>query len=345
MRVGVYSLLFGFVIMGQVNSFAQGQPGTGAIVCTGAGEVLPWQGVDEINIELIGTGHERIMSVQTLPGGQYQEYSAKLIPESSRTGGQTFLGTFGSGLTGREVAQQSGGPGGYPYEIVSFASGQGAKLWIDLAVTTVGKGTGTFFYLRPVSTMAGAFPYKYQVTRFFWQYFQVACTSVSPEELHSSVPAVSSAQEREGIEGEGSSSPATRAIVQQEPDPRESVTGLLSRLNVTSEMLESGTEGSGLAKLGVGGLVATTLLMVLRRTPQGLAASIAIPSLPRNESVETRIESLSKGFSNEDLVRYLKAEPQEALKMIEDPRFKEFVSGVEAYLKSEIYNRSLSEEI
>jgi hypothetical protein len=344
MRVGVLSLLFGFVIMGQVNSFAQDQPGAGAIVCIGAGAALPWQGVDEINIQLIGTGPERIMSVQTLPGGQAQEYSAKLIPEPLRTHGQTFLGTFGSGLTDRQVVQQSGGPGAYPYGIESFASGQGAKLWIDVAVTNVGKGAGTFFYLNPVPTMVGAPPYQYQVTRFAWQYFPVVCTSGSPEALHSSVPAVVSAHEGEGVE-EQSSSPAARAMVQQEPDPRESVRGLLSRLNVTSEMLESGTEGNGLAKLGVGGLVAATLLMVLRRTPQGLAASIAIPSLPRNESVETRIESLSKGFSNEDLVRYLKAEPQEALKMIENPRFKEFVSGVEAYLESENYNRSLSEEI
>jgi hypothetical protein len=70
-----------------------------------------------------------------------------------------------------------------------------------------------------------------------------------------------------------------------------------------------------------------------------------MPSLPRDESVQARIESLSKGFSNKDLVRYLMAEPQEAVEMLGDPRFREFVTGVEAYLKSEIYNRSLSEEI
>jgi hypothetical protein len=344
MRVGVLSLLFGFVIMGQVNSFAQDQPGAGAILCIGAGAALPWQGVDEINIQLIGTGPERIMSVETLPGGQFQEYSAKLISEPSRTGGQTYLGTFGSGLTGRQVAEQSGGPGGYPYGVESFASGQGAKLWIDNSVVTTGKGPGTFFYLKPVPTMVGAPPYQYQVTRFVWEYFQVVCTSGSPEELHSSAPAVVSAHQGESVE-EQSSSPAARAMVQQKPDPRESVRGLLSRLNVTSEMLESGTEGNGLAKLGVGGLVAATLLMVLRRTPQGLAASIAMPSLPRDESVQARIESLSKGFSNKDLVRYLMAEPQEAVEMLGDPRFREFVTGVEAYLKSEIYNRSLSEEI
>ena len=344
MRVGVFSLLFGFVIMGQVNSFAQDQPGAGAIVCIGSGAALPWKGVDQITIELIGSGPERFMSAQALPEGNYQEYSAKLVFEPSRTGGQTFLGTFGSGLTGRKVAEQSGGPGGYPYEIESFSSGQGAKLWIDAAVANGGDGAGAFFYLNPVPTMVGAPPYQYQEIRFLWQYFQVVCHSGSPKELPSSLPAVASAPEENGVE-ERSSSPATRAMVQQEPDPRESVTGLLSRLNVTSEMLESGTEGNGLAKLGVGGLVAATLLMVLRRTPQGLAASIAIPSMPRDESVQARIESLSEGFSNEDLVRYLKAEPQEAVKMIEDPRFKEFVTGVEAYLKSEIYNRSLIEEI
>jgi hypothetical protein len=263
--------------MGQVNSFAQDQPGAGAIVCIGSGAALPWKGVDQITIELIGSGPERFMSAQALPEGNYQEYSAKFISDPPRAGGQTFLGTFGSGLTGRQVAEQSGGPGGYPYGVESFASGQGAKLWIDNSVVTTGKGPGTFFYLKPVPTMVGAPPYQYQVTRFVWQYFQVVCTSGSPEALHSSVPAVASAHEGEGVE-EPSSSPASRAMVQQEPDPRESVRGLLSRLNVTSEMLESGTEGNRLAKLGVGGLVAATLLMVLRRTPQGLAASIAMPS-------------------------------------------------------------------
>ncbi|MBK7845598.1 MAG: hypothetical protein IPJ71_18290 [Bdellovibrionales bacterium] len=109
MRVGLLSLLIGLVVMGHVNIFAQDQSGAGAILCIGAGASTPWQGVDEVNIQLIGTGPERFMSVQILPGGSAQEYSAKLISEPSRTGGQTFLGTFGSGLTGMQLEQQSGG--------------------------------------------------------------------------------------------------------------------------------------------------------------------------------------------------------------------------------------------
>lgn len=348
MRVGVLSLLIGLLIMGQINSFAQDQSGAGAILCVGAGAALPWQGVDEINIQLIGTGPERVMSVETLPGGTFQEYSAKLIPEPSRTGGQTFLGTFGSGLTGRQVAQQSGGPGAYPYEIESFESGQGAKLWIDAAVTAVGKGAGAFFYLNPVPTMVGAPPYQYQVTRFVWQYFQVVCSSGNPVAIQSSVPAVALAHEGEGVEEQSSNPEAVSATVQQESDLRESVAALLSRLNVTSEMLESGNQSNDLAKLGVAGAVAIVvgvLRMAIRRTPQGLAASLAMPSLPGDESVQSRIESFSEGFSNKDLVNYLKAEPQEAAEMLEKPSFKEFVFGVKAYLENEIYLRSLSEEI
>lgn len=345
MRTSLFSLLFWLSCLVQASSLAQDQSGTGTIVCIGAGSAIPWQGVNEISIQLAGTGPERVMTVQTFPDGASQAYSAKLISDPPRQDGQTFLGAFGEGLTDRQAVTQSGGPGGYPYDVVSFASGKGAKLWIDSAVANGGQGVGTFFYLSPASVGAGTHPYRHIQTRFFWNYFSVVCTSNAPEPLPSAVPAPE--HQEEGVnDGDAGLNSSEQVQGEESVTRRQSISGLLSRLSVTTDMLDQSMgEGAGFAKFGTVATIAAVAAILLRRTPQGLAASIAMPPLPGDDSVQGRIEALSAQFTVADLSRYLRASQSDALEMLNKPGFKEFIYSVESYLNTESFNRSLTEEI
>ncbi|MCB0362551.1 MAG: hypothetical protein KDD35_07510, partial [Bdellovibrionales bacterium] len=239
-----------------------------AIECIG-GDVrydrIPFTGYKFVKANLTGVDEEYLLNVTWWsPPPSYGETSARALSYITRKwpylggGYVTFSGTNGEGLKRPRVVSEGG------VDTFSYSTGNGIRLDLSEKVLREGAGNGVLFYLHRKNELLDG----YLQDRYYWSKVLVRCKTIQSAEKE--VPLGENASQHQEEKPPGAISVQERLRAAISGGRGNSLGDLLNETDLSSEL--------GASTLGATSILAVLLLRTMfKATPQGLAASIALP--------------------------------------------------------------------